>query len=286
MANRLSVIFDDLKSSWYFRIWALLWVVFVITGFVGIIHFGKEATRLSNESTQRSYLLKTTEQQMPTQISFLLLKDPKHEYEILDLQCTTFDYNQSNATVTTLPSSNCLSLTNVDPNTHLCRFVAPKLTIKSLSEGIDCHLTLNNTVEGDHVEILLDGDSSRTQKLYRVGTRQTISLTKVYIDSKTPIYRRTSNEMNADGAQRTDFYANIQFQDLYEHHTVTEDVVYSRWESAADIGGFGFFLFCLHKIIMFILSHIGRLTNYLNLIKLGIERNPRSMAALPMRVLR
>ncbi|PRP83582.1 hypothetical protein PROFUN_09131 [Planoprotostelium fungivorum] len=254
MANRIGVIVDDLKSSWYFRVYALLWLVCAITGFVGLIHFGKEATRLSNEHSQRSYLVKTDSQTFPN-IGFLIPNNGPNgqEYQILSLDCTGPTVDGVNATTQPKLITKSCSDTIFFKEQKRCLYVQTDKVIKSVDEALRCVATFNNTVAGEHVEIIMSNDVNLARNpQYLVGTTQDITLSKIYKDDEF-FFRRTANERNG-ASDVTLFHATFRFADLYEHHQVTDDDAYTRWQSAADIGGFGFFLYILHSIVMFFVS--------------------------------
>jgi len=53
---RFSALFEDLRSSWYFRIYTFLWVVCAVVSFTTLILFGQRATRETEDLTWRLFL--------------------------------------------------------------------------------------------------------------------------------------------------------------------------------------------------------------------------------------
>merc|ERR1712232_355067 len=47
-------IIDDLKHSWYFRLWALFWLVLFLTGFSGMIKYAQRSDEAKNQDWRLS----------------------------------------------------------------------------------------------------------------------------------------------------------------------------------------------------------------------------------------
>lgn len=274
MANSIALIIDDLKHSWYFRIWMLLWIGAAIAGFGALIFFGNYATNMQHEQTIRDYTVEKSTQTFPD-FEFRLHWNQTSDYIISGATCkiglisTRFQWSNVFMTLATEP---CAANQQFGPGEcHLIK--GSNIKVTNTSQGIYCNVTLaakpgkpelNDTTrqlglsipkerwhEG-YVSWVTGG-----HELVATNLKKHIFNTKggeIIFDKTTNVYTHWRD--NFQGPNQNQFFWFIRFSDLNELHTISDEDTYPRMFSAADIGGFGFLVYCPHKIIMFFVGLI------------------------------
>jgi len=64
MSTKFALILEDLKSSWFFRIWALLWLVCAVMTFVALVMFSRYSNLQGHEGSARIWF------ERPAKINF------------------------------------------------------------------------------------------------------------------------------------------------------------------------------------------------------------------------
>eukprot|EP01117_Protostelium_nocturnum_P005525 TRINITY_DN1995_c0_g1_i1.p1 TRINITY_DN1995_c0_g1~~TRINITY_DN1995_c0_g1_i1.p1 ORF type:complete len:295 (+),score=84.37 TRINITY_DN1995_c0_g1_i1:220-1104(+) len=272
MARNLAALIEDLKNSWYFRIWFLLWIGAVIAGFGAMIFYGDYATKIGNEKTIRDYTYDRSQQNLPD-IEFRLHWNHTETYTIENVQCypASWGYQFFYPMKLQVPVTECDKSQNFVPGA--CRLVkASGLTVYNTSMGIFCSLvaqekpgtpSLNDTTRVVGLSIPAER-WHRNYVTWAIGGHELVAVrlrthlwdTKggITYDKTDSVIPPTYDPVNAPALNEFQWF--VHFEDLNELHTVTDQDEYPRMLSAADIGGFAFLLYILHTIVMFFVGFV------------------------------
>lgn len=273
-STKLKHILEDLKSSWYFRVWAILWLVCAIVSFVTLILFASRSENSTKDGVVRLWT------QTVDSMTF-----PKFHFRgfygnLLNYSCT----HEGNAVKT----MNCYQHTN----TSTCFAVdGPSVTatpppanfyrksgthsFKDFGKNmIDCSFTVNVTgfqdshtpqlstvlwgwdLDGKNARETLVGPLAETPLSFLPNSWVWITLNKRVsnYDSVTWeqdfLYRDFFVEP-ADPTELT-FNTSVLITDFSIFNTAT--VTQEGWVTVALVGGFSFFTYILHALVMFVVG--------------------------------
>lgn len=274
MAQTLNTVKDiasDLQSSWYFRVWALLWFVCALVAFSALIIFGEQQTNSQKDKDWKVWI------EEPKKIEFPLFHiriDTREKQRIASKTCTHGN--------TPLLTKNCEPVYGMILNQDEC-FAVDTSNIFALNDHevdwteshIRCNVTTtgfsdndNNLLawelEGSHVYPY--GPNSYSSVWIAPNNRAWVLLKKAVADAhgkKATLWERTlvyHSSLSTPG-----FYHITTIVSSFRVDHFEERVLYTGWMSAADIGGFAFFLLIIHTIAMlivgFVLDYDGKFLN-------------------------
>jgi len=267
MANSIALIIDDLKHSWYFRIWFLLWIGAAIAGFGALIFFGNYATNMNHEQTIRDYTIEKHSQTFPD-FEFRLHWNQVSNYTISEAKCkagilsNSFSFNNFKVTLKTEP---CAADQKFGPGE--CWLIrAGSVTVTNTTQGIYCAVFLQAkpgtpALTDESRQLGLSFPGERWHEGYvswaTGGHELVVSHLKKHVfntNGGRVIYDKTLSvypSREVPPPTQDEFFWFLRFSDLNDLHTIADEDTYPRMFSAADIGGFGFLVYCLHAIIMF-----------------------------------
>jgi len=248
--EKVKQIVNDLKSSWYFRIWSVLWIVVILVTFSCLVIIIKKDRRVNETWIEFS-------RQMPF---------PNFHFRVDRASSQTFYSMDCEFDGTPLQWQQCAD--PQDSNTDSCRAIHPISPAVAnhrdrLTRSINCNFLTNGTgpegdimafeLEGEHIFSQTDGagdtatwfaPNSMTWLIMKKKLFQFNKDTEIQIWDTTPIYHSTIFHAN-------NFNVTVMIgQFIVEHIQPYE--MYSGWLVFGAIGGVGFFMAIIQTAVMII----------------------------------
>jgi len=246
LSSRVSDIVDDLKHSWYFRFWAVFWVVCCLTAFVGFIKYSTRGTEFGKEDGWRLWIKEEKVINLPkfqfrTQLdepgnimnyatcawkdSLYVASAPCNDVESIQI-CVEFDPS----TVDVTADSNYLNcVVNMTAPKNSDAFLAFKVAAGETFDPNDVWTWLQSS-NGAYLSLTL----RRLKSMHHSGFQDFW---------ETSVSYRTS-------LVTKDLYVAVLQMDSFHVFYYEETDWYTGWMAAADTGGFAFFVVILHWIVM------------------------------------
>jgi len=262
LIENAKLIIDDLKSSWYFRLWCFFWLVCTITVFSSLIILGKRTTKDTEHPELHMWL------ENATSITF-----PRYHIRIHSLDDSTGQVIQSKACyhnkqmiqtstcppfrgVTPPPSNKCFSVMgdSVTANNVWGDFYTGDTII-------ECNLTTtgeepdgNNMVvwaEEDPNSANFGGVNSRTAFI-GPDSDSWVVIEKEVLDThehgEVTVWHKELVYHSTNFTRGTYRIATVLGSFRVPHFFLQN--AYNGWMGLADVGGFAFFSIILHTIVM------------------------------------
>jgi len=281
MANtqtRLALIIQDLKSSNYFRVWALLWACCFVIWWVGLGFMADKAHNNEEHNYQRSYVINKAPT-IPFPSFFLRVGSFQQSGPIVIDGSTSscsfgglFGGAQQPLLLNTCPSfngtntaQNC-AVVNTQNNNGVSAVASSSGSFFNMA-GITCTIQTQNNQPGVINDLLAfqeigssDGPNGGAFVWIAPNANAWVLLTLSYYDGQpqwdrellyhSDIFHPTVN-VTQNGNQVVETVYNITvlmntFQVVYYE---SYDF-YSSFLTASDIGGFAFLLIIIHKVVM------------------------------------
>jgi len=268
--EQVKTVIDDLKVSWYFRIWAALWVVCAVMVFVSLVILGARSHQAEKQQALRIW------KETPRYINF-----PKFHFRVSNLPGNQNVFSPSQCSCSfnfqPVPSQSCTMNNGSNlPQTTCLAFDATKLQVSTNwnddnfnNLGINCVLYAANTgdqnlmvgfnVEGDHVQAT--GGNSFASVWFIPNNQTWILLEKSITESddegdtigwNRDLVYHSSIWTSFDNG--TSSYNVTVFIGSFTVTHLTAADAYDGWMSTGTIGGFAFFVLILHTIMMLIVG--------------------------------
>jgi len=240
------MISEDLKHSWYFRIWALLWLLCALLAFSALIILGGRSAEMAKEPGWRSWMQKETE------INFPL-------FQIKTLSNETFDFIQtfrckhvSSGIELLIPTSAC----DGKSEAQCILFDTAGVNATPDNNEILCEFNITSPVGEDRtIEFLAmqTADERPPPSLFIQPTAN------AQIVVQPTIMQAKGEKQETHWDARLNYKSSVQentffmIQIIMGSFTVMhfeEDAWYDGWMSLGEVGGFAFFLYILHTIAM------------------------------------
>jgi hypothetical protein len=249
--HRVDQIIDDIKGSWYFRFWMLVWVVCFIMFWVTMGVFGAKSNMAREEPAWRVWIENDTKSGLEYPPFYFKLQwdELAAKEEIISATCS----NQNGMSI--MPRA-CPGI----PNTKTCVEFQTNSEATSRHSRIKCYLLTN---------------ANRTEdRMILFGTDQQHNATwgdkwDLYMWPNANAHialQRTAVKRDAKGAKEFDFWTKeltyhssvftanqynvtIEFRSVDTLHFQQYDY-YNGWMAVSDIGGFAFFMSILLAVVM------------------------------------
>jgi len=253
----IRAIVDDIKHSWYFRVYGFFWIFFAIFTFAVLIILGQQSTAAQNEPTFLFW------RENATSINF-----PRFHFRINNLVDT---FNQSvvcsfnGQILATVPCSSWKGTTHP---LNRCQAVAAENTIaenqyrKFEERRIFCSFTTNYQtattdnlmvsfeLEGEHIANF--GANAYSSMWLAPNNNTWILLNKGYITFfGHPEREEWERELvyHSTVSQPGFYQVSILINRFWVVHGEQSDQ-YTGWMALGEIGGFGYFFLLLHTLVM------------------------------------
>jgi len=256
--KKVKAVILDLKSSWYFRIWSLLWLVCAIVAFVGFVILTHRSVENQKNEELKMWIKNESEIYFPDFI-FRVGFDNNNE-EITGMICSHLGTPLVYGTCNTLPPYN---------NPERCRlFFGSRIVVhnnKSSSSpfihggriGCQINTTLNATNANSMIAWdLATGESLGTSTQWIAPNNfAMLSLEKImfYKDHKSVETWRRTLQYHSTQVVPGSYFISIVI-DSFGVFNVAPIDAYNGWMSTGDVGGFVYFLLILHTMVMLIVG--------------------------------
>jgi len=256
--ERVKQIAHDFGSSWYFRFWALFWLIAVLVTFSAMVILSKQA----RSSQQNKDIEMWVENASSIQFPRFHFRMDHHGSEVFEnLQCVFEN--------TILPNQVCQPFHGFQPPNNQCIAlwadsitayndfnrddVRIMCTIETLGSGAQGNLIMAFDLEGDHVVGFTGGAFESTWfapndmawiMLEKNLLRASKTEPKLELWQKTLLYHSTASSPN--------FYnVTVIIGSFWVNH-FDPKVTYNGWMTVGNIGGVAFFMVCIQAIAMVI----------------------------------
>jgi len=252
-------IIDDIKHSWYFRIYAFFWLFFAVFTFAVLIILGEQSTRAQSEPTFLFW------RENATSINF-----PRFHFRVAN---TADTFNQSvvctfnGQTLQTVP---CVSRRtgNAEPTSRCQAVVAENVIAENQvrfhfnERRIHCRFTTSYQsvvtdnlliyfeLEGEHIANF--GANAYSAMMIAPNNNTWILLDKSYITfAGKPEREEWERELvyHSTVSQPGFYQISLIINRFWVIHG-EQTVKFTGWMALGEIGGFGYFLFLLHTLVM------------------------------------
>jgi len=253
-------IIEDIKHSWYFRVYGFFWIFFAIFTFAVLIVLGQQSTEAQNEPTFHFW------RENATRINF-----PRFHFRINNLVDT---FNQSvvctfnGQTLATVPCdtwkghnhpiTRCQAVSaenviaenqarfNFDERRIFCRFAT------NYQSGVTDNLLVSFELEGQNIANF--GANAYSSVWIAPNNNTWILLDKAYITFwGQPELEEWDRELvyHSTISQPGFYQVSIIINRFWIVHGEQSDR-YTGWMALGEIGGFGYFLLLLHALVMIV----------------------------------
>jgi hypothetical protein len=251
LQTKLSAFVEDLKHSWYFRVWAFLWLFFAIITFSSLIILGQRATASQMHPYWSTYI------QVPDTLNFPAISvktdadEPTNQIVTVSCFAGTPESAQLFVNVDLCPGG-------IAPST--CRLIAAEQVAASKTQNaVDC--TVNITAPPGADTVLAFEFQEETDFGRPIIWIQPTDEVYVYI-SKTVVEPKGSGPITIwqhhlayknDIPVNNFFSVKFVFDNFAVFHFV-EDKGFDSWLSVGGIGGFAYFMVLIHTAFMTLIS--------------------------------
>jgi len=253
--HKLKQIGEDLKSSWYFRFWALSSLALGIIGFVCLIVLGAQSTHARLDPASTLWFENASSIYYPR-----FHYRSKEGMSITNVSCHHF--------LAPVETGLCEPYHGYLPSLSECVAVyAQTIEIINSPEheffdmGVSCNITTvgNSTEVGNLIAFEIEEEN-----YYVVGPDPIPSLWIAPTDRAFVILEKGVTKVNKkttinDWARTLQYQSTVSRNGFYDVKTVIQDFgifhidvqnTYNGWKAIGDIGGFAFSLVCFQSLFM------------------------------------
>jgi len=252
----LEKIAHDLKTSWYFRLWAVLWGICLVVGFVGLIIFSARSSKnakhedlsLWNENVSTLYFPRFHFRTGWNENEKILSITCTHNGNILETGICALGYPQDMVSCTAVFADRVFATNNVNVPDQDSR-VYCQLTTTLNATG---NVLLAWEVEGENV-VNFGGTSGYASIWMAPRNNIWVLLEKIILTSgKSKLDAWHRDLLYHSTVARAGFFNVSTVLDTFRvtHQQSVDE--YNGWMSTGNIGGFAFFLLILHGLIVLV----------------------------------
>jgi len=255
--GNLRLILDDLKTSWYFRIWVLLWIVCAVISFAALIVLSQSSNQNQLKPGWRIFIQEER-----------ILSFPDFYFSLLPFENTTLSMNNMQCYYGNRTPHQAVTLNSCNGTMMTDCFVAQTSSFTStITQGsqptfpfwsgsaVMCDVQLNvQNVTGDDTVITVGVYNN--QRIYPQYIQpNTVAEIRIEEEVFTPKSggSMTHYRLETEYHSNVNNYATFTVFFRFRHHRVIhfeETNLFNGWMGVGDIGGFVFFLYLLHTIAM------------------------------------
>jgi len=261
---RIHQIIDDLRESWYFRVWAFVWLLLALVVFSGLIILSQESNRAKQENDIVLWV------QNETQINFprfhVRLDHRGNEVFQPGYPICTFG-NQ------TINTAQCQPWFGFQPPQNQCvALETDKITAfndwKRGDQRIQCEAITDGEGYNGNMMMAFEFEG---QHVYSFGALAYASTwfapnDMAWILLQKNMLQQTKNHPNVQLWESNLLYhSTVSQPNVYNFTTIMSSFLvryyqprntYNGWMAVGSIGGVGFFMVCLHTLFMILIGFI------------------------------
>jgi len=257
--GNLRLIIDDFKTSWYFRVWVLLWVVCAIISFVALGILSHSSSENQLKPGWRIWIDEPGQLNYPD-FYFSLLPGENISVSISSQNC----YNQNHSI--SIPITGCDGAVGLSE----CFVMQSSSIVSKYTEAArtfpfwagshifcDINITVENPTADDTMLAVGVYNTDRIfPKFIFPGTVAEIRIEEEVIQPKGQsgmVRHRLEQNYESDRNSHAAFTVFFRFAHWRVMH-FEETNLFNGWMGVGEIGGFVFFLYLLHTITMAIIG--------------------------------
>jgi len=259
--DQIKVILNDIKSSWYFRIWATAWVGFMIVAFACFLVLVGISLRSGKEDDVRIWFSEA----------------PSINYPRFHFRSSTLEVIESvmcNQNNVTIPTSYCQEYNGVLPDIKHCVAVGADAFQVINEKGdfprihhqrLECVVTTNGSwngntliaweIEGKNVEIF--GDNIYAGIWVAPNDRAWVLLEQGMTElptQKVPLVSwRQELIYHSTVFHNGTYNVAVMIPTFHVIHSISSDS-YDGFNALGDIGGFAFFMVMVHSFVAILIG--------------------------------
>jgi len=256
-------IVHDIGNSWYFRVWALFWVVSAVIMFASLIVLSREATQAQREQDIAVWFQNASSIQYP-RFHFRLDHRGNETFQVDQCSCF-FGTNQlSLATCQShggfQPAQNqCIawnsdSFTALNDNSIMDEDSRIYCEILTSGSGMHGNEMMTFELEGEHTfgigallsSVFLAPCDNTWIMLQKSVLQSSSSSQQIELWETDLLYHSTLNQ--------TDFYNVTVIMGSYWVRNFNPRDSYNGWMTIGDIGGVGYFMVIIHTLVMIVVG--------------------------------
>jgi len=244
--NRVDQIIDDVKSSWYFRFWLLVWFVCFIMFWVTLGVFGAKSNLAREEPSWRIWIENDTKSGLEFPPFFF--KVQWHDVESIEKASCTLDNNmiQQLACPGITDRAKCVEFKTNQEATRRDGWIKCQIQTNGIRSedrlilfGLDMG---HNNTWGDKWDLFVGPNANAHIYLQRSAVKHNSGKKDFDFWQKELVYHSSIFTNNT-------YNVTIQYRSLDTMHYQEYDY-YNGWMAVSDVGGFAFFMSIILSIVM------------------------------------
>jgi len=263
--DHLRQIAHDLKNSWYFRAWGLIWLVFVILGFVALGVLSNRSVSATRQLDAKLTWQNSSSMYLPRFHFHTGISPMEPGNEIFTNVSCHFHHQP-------IQTGPCASMHGTVPDIFHCVAVYGD-TVEVFNhignESYDLGVSCNITTSGNLTQIgnmigwgmegqgnIVIGDNAHTSLWIHSTQFSIINLQRTFAQGhgqEVTLWERHLVYLSTV-ATPTNFYHVRVLVDGFGALRFTQQNLYSGWRATGDIGGTAFFLVCIHTFLMILVG--------------------------------
>lgn len=256
----IRVIVDDLKHSWYFRIWSVLWAICALFVFIALIVLAQRSDVAGREKDFHYWVQNATEIPFP-RFHFRLSRAQSSGVEIIAKNCSHEKLH--------IPLGECAPWKGKTEPITKC-FSVPTDGIVAVNDWneprgdvrVDCHITTTADLStpGPLIAWELDGDLEASAHYGQHHQTTWIAPNDhTWLILEKGVVKYQGENRKTEWGRNLVYHSTVSSSNTYHIQTiigsfrvlhVEQQDSYNGWMALGGIGGFAYFLLILHTIIM------------------------------------
>eukprot|EP01118_Nematostelium_gracile_P001329 TRINITY_DN1136_c0_g1_i1.p1 TRINITY_DN1136_c0_g1~~TRINITY_DN1136_c0_g1_i1.p1 ORF type:complete len:302 (-),score=64.16 TRINITY_DN1136_c0_g1_i1:80-985(-) len=248
--EKLSEIAEDLKTSWYYRVWAFVWLTLALSVFAILIILGQASTHARGDPTFQFWVENTTS-----------LAFPKYFVYGLNKSISDTDCRFKGQPIMATPCQHAPNCWNFDGSSVTAQHIYGDIE----SRTIRCTFTTDVTTPTNISQMIGFGLEART-----VGPNNFLGIyiapnNNSWIYLSPDVIQRSGEGVENDWERRLVYHSTFSVPRTYMVSISIERFLllhadqtdkYSGWMAVGEIGGYAFFAVLLHKLVMILVGFV------------------------------
>jgi len=261
--TQVQQIIEDLKKSWYFRFWALLWLVFLIVGFVALGILANRSAQTTMQKDGKFTFVESKSMKLPRFHFHTGIYYSGNEI-ITNISCMYHN--------TPVQTGLCKPFNGQTPSINNCVSVfgdtvvvtSNNFTHESRNLGIGCNITTTGSINqvGTMIAFAFEGNNTHVSEQDYHAPLWIAPTSNAVIELNREI-------MNVNGVVGTYwdrqlfYFSDVSVAGTYQIFVAVNGFgafqfstqnLYTGWRALGDIGGFAYFLVMLQTGVMILLG--------------------------------
>jgi len=252
LGSKASVIFDDLRNSWYFRIYAFTWLFCALMAFIALIIIGQRSNQNAKDPTWHLWVENAAELQFPD----FFFKIPPDEIGTNTIQAAFCQWGRPDDHPILASTAVCEA--SGEPLSQCVFVYGSEFAANQDFNALDCQLNITGAANTDRVvtlQIYQGAAFGPSITWIQPSSNAVVQISKIEFKPKgvdTQVVWRSNLQYHTTVASADYFHLRIVFENFAVVHW--DESSGQQWWSVGAIGGFAFFMVILHTIFMAIIE--------------------------------